>query len=104
MRCWVVVIVMLASSVALAQPDKIKAEAAARDGQQRYQSGAYLLAAERFELAYELDPDPAYLFNLAQAYRLAAPRARRWGARRVGRPDHSRLGMTGYLRFRNLGT
>ncbi len=28
------------------------------------------LAAERFELAYELDPDPAYLFNLAQAYRL----------------------------------
>ena len=66
----VVVMMLLASSVAYAQPDKIKAEAAARDGQQRYQAGDYQLAAERFELAYELDPDPAYLFNLAQAYRL----------------------------------
>jgi tetratricopeptide (TPR) repeat protein len=65
-----VVSVLLASSVAYAQPDKIKAEAAARDGQQRYQAGEFQLAAERFELAYQLDPDPAYLFNLAQAYRL----------------------------------
>jgi tetratricopeptide (TPR) repeat protein len=67
---WLLVMVLLASSVAIAQPEKIKAEAAARDGQQRYQAGEYQLAAERFELAYELDPDPAYLFNLAQAYRL----------------------------------
>ncbi len=66
----VVMLLLFASSVAYAQPDKIKAEAAARDGQQRYQAGEYQLAAERFELAYELDPDPAYLFNLAQAYRL----------------------------------
>lgn len=66
----VLVVLLLASSVAFAQPDKIKAEAAARDGQQRYQAGEFLLAAERFELAYELDPDPAYLFNLAQSYRL----------------------------------
>lgn len=65
-----VISLVLASSVAYAQPDKIKAEAAARDGQQRYQAGEYQLAAERFELAYRLDPDPAYLFNLAQAYRL----------------------------------
>ncbi len=65
-----VVVVLLASSVAFAQPDKIKAEAAARDGQQRYEAGEFQLAAERFELAYTLDPDPAYLFNLAQSYRL----------------------------------
>src|SRR5688572_28564308 len=65
-----VISVLLASTVAYAQPDKIKAEAAARDGQQRYQAGEFQLAAERFELAYQLDPDPAYLFNLAQAYRL----------------------------------
>lgn len=64
------VVILLASSVASAQPDKIKAEAAARDGEQRYQAGEYKLAAERFELAFDLDPDPAYLFNLAQAYRL----------------------------------
>lgn len=69
MRC-VVIAVMLASSVAWAQPEKLEAEAAARDGQQRYQAREYLLAAERFQRAYDLDPDPAYLFNLAQAYRL----------------------------------
>jgi tetratricopeptide (TPR) repeat protein len=70
MRLALAMSVLLASSVAFAQPDKIKAEAAARDGQVRYEAGEFKLAAERFELAYELDPDPAYLFNLAQAYRL----------------------------------
>lgn len=67
---WLLVVVLLASSVAFAQPDKSKAEAAAREGQQRYQAGEFALAAERFELAFQLDPDPAYLFNLAQSYRL----------------------------------
>src|SRR5689334_1129174 len=67
---WLVIVVLLATSVAYAQPAKIKAEAAAREGQQRYQAGEFALAAERFELAFSLDPDPAYLFNLAQSYRL----------------------------------
>ena len=40
------------------------------EGQQRYAAGDYLVAATLFEAAYALDPDPAYLFNVAQAYRL----------------------------------
>lgn len=39
------------------------------EGQQRYAAGEYLVAADKFEAAYALDPDPAYLFNIAQAYR-----------------------------------
>jgi hypothetical protein len=39
------------------------------EGQQHYAAGEYLVAADRFEAAFALDPDPAYLFNIAQAYR-----------------------------------
>ncbi|MEO7093238.1 MAG: hypothetical protein ABI175_08305, partial [Polyangiales bacterium] len=39
------------------------------EGQRRYAAGDYLVAADRLEAAYALDPDPAYLFNIAQAYR-----------------------------------
>lgn len=39
------------------------------EGQTRYAAGDYLVAADKFEAAYALDPDPAYLFNIAQAYR-----------------------------------
>src|SRR5688500_16608759 len=35
-----------------------------------YANGRYGDAAERFKEAYSLDPDPGYLFNIAQAYRL----------------------------------
>lgn len=50
--------------------DKAAADKIFADGQQRYAAGEYLIAAEKFVAAYELDPDPAYLFNIAQAYRL----------------------------------
>jgi tetratricopeptide (TPR) repeat protein len=39
-------------------------------GQRLYAAHDYLGAAKHFEAAYKLDPDPAYLFNIAQAYRL----------------------------------
>lgn len=57
--------IVLAASVAAADP----AADAFAEGQKRYDAGEYLVAADRFEAAYALDPDPAYLFNIAQAYR-----------------------------------
>ncbi len=74
-----VVVVGLLGGVASAQPapDKAAAQAAYAEGQQRYAAGDYLPAAVKFEAAYALDPDPVYLFNVAQAYRLgnACPKA-----------------------------
>lgn len=43
----------------------------AADAEQRFQRADYLGAAEQFKAAYALDPDPGYLFDIAQAYRLA---------------------------------
>jgi len=73
------VVVGLLGRVAGAQPTppKAAAQAAFAEGQQRYAAGEYLPAATKFEAAYALDPDPVYLFNVAQAYRLgnACPKA-----------------------------
>jgi hypothetical protein len=41
------------------------------EGKQKYAAGDYAGAAVDFRTAYAADPDPAYLFNLAQALRLA---------------------------------
>ena len=60
---------MLLSSSGLAAADNRSAAAEYNEGQQRYAAGDYLAAADKFEAAYALDPDPAYLFNIAQAYR-----------------------------------
>ncbi len=46
------------------------------EGQQRFNAGSFLPAAEEFEAAYELDPDPVYLYNIAQAYRRGSACAR----------------------------
>ena len=72
MRRLVIAAVLLGTSSAGAQApskDKVAADAAYAAGQERYAAGDYLVAADRFEAAYALDPDPAYLFNIAQAYR-----------------------------------
>jgi tetratricopeptide (TPR) repeat protein len=66
------VLLGLAVTTTAAQPDrrdKAAGDAAFAEGQQRYARGEYLEAAIQFELAYARDPDPAYLFNIAQAYR-----------------------------------
>jgi tetratricopeptide (TPR) repeat protein len=48
-----------------------KAAERAADAEQRFQRADYLGAAEQFKAAYALDADPGYLFDIAQAYRLA---------------------------------
>jgi len=51
--------------------DKEGAQKAYRDGQLLYNAGDYRGAADRFKVAYASDPDPVYLYNLAQADRFA---------------------------------
>jgi hypothetical protein len=43
---------------------------ASAKGQQAYEAKQYADAAKQFMIAYGLDPNPLYLFNAAQAYRL----------------------------------
>lgn len=43
-------------------------------GKKLYAAGRYALAYDEFTKAYELDPDRAYLFNMAQALRLVGGR------------------------------
>jgi tetratricopeptide (TPR) repeat protein len=64
-------ILVLLPALAVAQPADSKAQAAAvyASGQTAYQAKDYANAAAKFTEAYELDPDPVYLFNAAQAYR-----------------------------------
>jgi tetratricopeptide (TPR) repeat protein len=67
-------LVLTAASTAAAQPTAKRntdATTAYKEGQRRYLDEDYLGAAAQFETAYKLDPDPVYLFNIAQAYRLA---------------------------------
>lgn len=62
---------------ALAEPTPREAARARFDrGQTLYNLGKLDEAIAEFEGAYELDTDPAYLFNLAQAYRLRGNRPR----------------------------
>jgi tetratricopeptide (TPR) repeat protein len=64
------IVAMVLSSAGLASADnKTAAAAVFNEGQQKYAAGDYLVAADKFEAAFALDPDPAYLFNIAQAYR-----------------------------------
>ena len=65
----VVIAVVLVGMTALASAQGKTAAELFTEGQQRYAAGEYLVAADKFEAAYALDPDPAYLFNVAQAYR-----------------------------------
>jgi tetratricopeptide (TPR) repeat protein len=46
------------------------AESFADKGRKLYGQGRYALAFDEFTKAHDLDPDPAYLFNMAQALRL----------------------------------
>jgi tetratricopeptide (TPR) repeat protein len=70
-RC--LLMIALLASTAHAQPSDpaAQARAAADDGSARFHSNDYLGAVEKFKEAYALDPDPGYLFNIAQAYRQA---------------------------------
>jgi tetratricopeptide (TPR) repeat protein len=50
---------------------KRDAEAVYDEGQKLYDAKSYEAAAEKFRAAHALDPDPVYLFNMAQALRFA---------------------------------
>ncbi|MGE0871081.1 MAG: tol-pal system YbgF family protein [Kofleriaceae bacterium] len=65
-----IVVAMCWAAGAFAAPsDQSRAEFSR--AQELYSQGNYSDAARAFEAAYKLDADPAYLFNIAQAYRLA---------------------------------
>jgi tetratricopeptide (TPR) repeat protein len=87
-------IIALCATVAAAQPapaaDKVHADAIYAEGEELYAHGNYLAAADKFEQAYKLDPDPAVLFNLAQAFRLghACAQAARYYHEFAGKVSH----------------
>lgn len=70
MKTLAIIGLLLLASTALAQPDRVEAEKAYKYGQALYVKEDYEGAAKQFKAAYDLDPDPVYLFNIAQAYRL----------------------------------
>ena len=66
-------VLVLAAGVAHAQTppqNKTEGDAAYADGQKAYAAKDYKSAAAHFMIAFAKDPDPIYLFNAAQAYRL----------------------------------
>jgi len=70
-------LVLLLSRLAVADtPDANAGRKLFAEGQELYTKSDYDGAAAKFELAYAKDPDPAYLFNLAQAHRLGKKCAR----------------------------
>jgi tetratricopeptide (TPR) repeat protein len=74
-----VTVVVLAALAQSARADEASARAARQlfaEGQAEYAKGDYRAAAAKFEAAFANDPDPAYVFNLGQAYRLAKNCAR----------------------------
>jgi hypothetical protein len=66
-------LVAVAPRAARAEEDDKKAQAEKyfRAGENAYNTGQYVVAAQAFEEAYELLPVPAIAFSTAQAYRLA---------------------------------
>jgi len=72
-------VVLIAALAQSARADDASARAARQlfaEGQAEYAKGDYRAAAAKFEAAFAKDPDPAYVFNLGQAYRLAKNCAR----------------------------
>src|SRR5258706_9567428 len=59
------------SGAAQADPVVRGAEKLLKQGQDQYTLGDFEGAAKSFLSAYQIEPDPAFLFNIAQAYRQA---------------------------------
>jgi tetratricopeptide (TPR) repeat protein len=79
-------LVLLAGLPALAGPKEEAARAEVAAGTAAYNLGYYDDAARHYEEAYRQVPDPALLFNIGQAYRLA------------GKPDRAITAYRSYLR------
>jgi hypothetical protein len=73
MRRFAFLLVLAAAVPASAQPDardpKERASELSAAAKQLYAAGDFVGAAHKFEAAYAADQDPAYLFNIAQAFR-----------------------------------
>jgi hypothetical protein len=69
----IAIVLALASNAGATPSDRAKAtsEKLYTEGQSLYNAGDYHGAAQKFQLAYDTNPDPVYLFNVAQAYRFA---------------------------------
>jgi tetratricopeptide (TPR) repeat protein len=67
MRALLILVVI--AGVAHAEP---KAEALFEQGQAKYLADEFQAAIELFKQAYAIEPDPVYLFNIAQSYRKVA--------------------------------
>jgi len=85
-RVGLVLLVLLGSLPALAGPKEEAARAEVAAGTAAYNLGYYDDAARHYEEAYRQVPDPALLFNIGQAYRLA------------GKPDRAITAYRSYLR------
>ena len=79
------------SQVALA--DRALGKQKFSDGKVKYAAGDYRGAAELFEAAYHEDPDPAYIFNVGQAYRRSAE------AKSAGTSHECQKAMFAYKKF-----
>lgn len=94
MKSTLIAIALVASSqIALAQPDKPLGKQKFADGKVKYAAGDYRGAAELFEAAYKADPDPAYIFNVGQAYRRSAE------AKSASAPRDCQKSMRAYKKF-----
>jgi hypothetical protein len=80
------VLILLGSLPAWAGQKEDAARAEVADGTAAYNLGYYDDAARHYEEAYRQVPDPALLFNVGQAYRLA------------GKPDRAITAYRSYLR------
>lgn len=71
-----VLIAVLLGAATPAKADRNEARKAYDEATAAFGLGRYAEAAEKYEKAFSIHPDPALLYNCAQAYRLAGNRAR----------------------------
>ena len=72
--CAAFVCATLGSAAVRAEPARGAADDAKRhfeDGSKHYHLGEFKEAAEEYKAAYKAKPDPVFLYNIAQSYRLA---------------------------------
>jgi tetratricopeptide (TPR) repeat protein len=81
------VVACLAGGRSALADDAAQAKELFKKGKAHYAVGEYEAAAEAYQSAYKLKPDPALLFNAAQAYRLG------------GKLDRALTLYRNYLRF-----
>ena len=69
MSCRLVTLaLLLLSATAFAASAASKANALAKEGDKLYKDGKYKEAAEALKKAYDIDPNPTLIFNIARAY------------------------------------